>query len=241
MKFIRQHWLIITIWIIGLFLRCYRQSALLPFYYDQGRDAKMAWDIVSGHHFPSIGPTTGIAGLYLGPFWYYLITPGYFFGNGNPVVASYFISFLESLVIPAIYFLLKRHWNQKAAIIASIAWMGSRYLVSSDRWFSNPTPIPLFAVLIMILCLEIIKDKKHGLLPLLLLFLGLSLQLEAASAIFFFPIVTVFFIINRRQVKKIKLSNWLKSAVSFGILLLPQLAFDIKNNFFLIIISFLLL
>ena len=74
---IKKHWPIILIWFLGLFLRCYRQGDLLGFYYDQGRDAAIAADIISFKNFPAIGPTTGIAGLYLGPFWYYLITPGY--------------------------------------------------------------------------------------------------------------------------------------------------------------------
>jgi len=110
---------IFIIWALGFFLRTYRQSSLLPFYYDQGRDAKMAADIISLKNFPAIGPTTGISGLFLGPFWYYLITPGYFIASGNPVVASYFIAFLESLTIPLIFFLLKKYWHSDTAYFAA--------------------------------------------------------------------------------------------------------------------------
>ena len=100
MKKFFSYWPILVIWLIDLFFRCYRQQYLLGFYYDQARDAKVAADIISGRNFPAIGPTTGINGLYLGPFWFYLITPGYLIGNGNPAIASYFISFIESLSIP---------------------------------------------------------------------------------------------------------------------------------------------
>lgn len=222
---------IFLIWVIGLFLRCYRQSYLLPFYYDQGRDAKMAADIIALKNFPAIGPTTGINGLYLGPIWYYLITPGYYFSQGSPVIASYFIAFIESLTIPLIYYLVKKYWRQDTAYLAAILWAFSHYLIRSSRWFSNPSPLPTMVLLLMILLIKIFKDKKYHYLPWVALVLGISLQLEAASAIFFIPIILALFILNFSSLKKFTLITWIKSVFAFGFLLLPQLAFEIKNKF----------
>lgn len=229
--FLKNYWFIILVWAVGLFFRCYRQSELLGFYFDQGRDAKMATEIVSLKNFPAIGPTTGIEGLFLGPFWFYLITPGYFFGHGDPAIASYFICFLESLTIPLIYFLLKKYWSVKSAVIASVFWAFSHYLIRSSRWFSNPSPLPFFVVLIIWFLTKIFKEKQSRYWPVVFLLIGLSLQLEAASAIFFIPIIIVVSFFNFSEIKKIKLKTWFLSAVSFGVLLLPQLAFEIKNNF----------
>lgn len=224
--------LVILIWVSGFFLRIYRQTDLLGFYFDQGRDAKVAHDIISGSNLPAIGPTTGIDGLYLGPFWFYLITPGYLIANGNPAVASYFIIFLESLTIPLLYFLLSKYGkNQNAGIIAAFFWSFSHNLIRYSRWFSNPTPLPFFVILMMIITLNIFQNKKHWQLPLLSLLFGLSLQLEAASAIFFIPILLLFFIINYKNSQKIKIKEWLLSFVTFALLLLPQAAFEIKNKF----------
>lgn len=227
----KNYFPIFIIWSLGLFLRCYRQSALLPFYYDQGRDAKIAADIISLKNFPAIGPTTGINGLFLGPFWYYLITPGYLVGGGSPVIASYFIAFLESLTIPLIFYLVNKYWRRDTAFFAAILWAFSHYLIRSSRWFSNPSPLPTMVLILMILLIKIFKDKKYHYLPWVALIFGISLQLEAASAIFFFPIFFVFALINFSSLKKIKLFIWFKSVIAFGILLLPQLAFEIKNNF----------
>ena len=184
-KLFKDNWLIILIWLIGLFLRCYRQSQLLGFFYDQGRDAQMAADIIALRHLPSIGPTTGINGLYLGPFWYYLITPGYLLGAGNPAIASYFIAFIESLSIPLLYFLLKKFVSVRSGYIAAFLWASSHYLIRSSRWFSNPSPLPTFVVALMILLAYIFIKKKNNLWPYVFLVLGLCFQLEAASAIFF--------------------------------------------------------
>ncbi|MBU1129865.1 glycosyltransferase family 39 protein [Patescibacteria group bacterium] len=231
-----KHFLIFFIWLFGLFLRIYRQDQLLGFHYDQGRDATIANEIITGKNFPAIGPTTGIEGLYLGPFWFYLITPGYLLGKGNPAIASYFIIFLESLSIPLFYFLLKKYWTNSSAILTSFLWASSHYIIRSSRWFSNPSSIPTFSLLIIFLLSQIFINKKKRYWPILALFLGLSLQLEAASAIFFIPTILFLLLINHRQNTNkrqpiINLKQFLQSVFAFLFLLLPQLVFEIKNKF----------
>lgn len=231
-KFVRKNWLILLIWLVGLFLRFYNQNNLLGFYYDQGRDAQMAQDILSATNFPAIGPTTGIQGLLLGPFWFYLITPGYFFAQGDPAIASLFICFLESLTIPLLFILIKKNWNSKAAYLAASIWAFSYYLIKSSRWFSNPSPLPFFVILMIFLLVAIYRDKKTKYWPLVAFILGLTIQLEAASAIFFIPTIGILVLFNfKKTFTETKISTWFKSIVAFCILLLPQVAFEIKNNF----------
>ena len=231
LSFLKLHWPLLIIWLLALFVRFYRQDQLLGFYYDQGRDALMARDIIKGINHPAIGPTTGIQGLYLGPFWYYLITPGYFFSKGNPATAAYFISFIESLSIPLLYFLIKKYFHQSSALLAIIFWSFSNYLVRSSRWFSNPSPIPTFALLIIYFTLEVFQNHRYYKLFIISLLLGLSLQLEAASAIFFIPSLLLFSLINYKTLKKTPPKHYLYSVIAFFATLLPQLAFEIKNNF----------
>lgn len=231
MKFFQKHYLIILIWLVGLFFRLYRQNYLLGFYYDQGRDAQIATDIIGFKNFPVIGPTTGINGLFLGPFWYYLITPGYFFANGNPAIASYFIIFIESLTVPLIYILVKKNYKASTATLAAIFWSFSHYLIRSSRWFSNPSPLPFFVSLILLLLTRIVKKYHPNYLLFIAILLGLTLQLEAASAIFFFPVIIIFMISNLQSTKRISLKEWLKAVFGFCLLLIPQIGFELKNNF----------
>ncbi|KKS16580.1 MAG: hypothetical protein UU74_C0038G0001, partial [Candidatus Woesebacteria bacterium GW2011_GWA1_41_7] len=78
---------ILLVIILGLaaFLRFFRLAELLGFWYDQGRDALVIWDFLYKGKLFLIGPTTGIEGIFRGPWYYWLITPAYFLGNGNPV------------------------------------------------------------------------------------------------------------------------------------------------------------
>ncbi len=231
-SYIKKSYAIIIIWAFGFFLRSYRQSSLLGFYYDQGRDALIATDIITLKNFPAIGPTTGIEGLYLGPFWFYLLAPAYFISAGSPVFAAIFISFIESLTIPLIYYLVKKYYHRpKLALFIASLWAFSHYIIRSSRWFSNPSPLPTFALLIMLCLLKIFANKKTNYWPLLFFLFGLSLQLEAASAIFFAPIIIIFSLSNIKTLKQTKIKTWLLSVSAFIVLLLPQLAFEAKNNF----------
>lgn len=224
---------IFIIWLFGFFLRSYRQSDLLTFHYDQGRDAQIASDILAFRNLPAIGPTTGIEGLFLGPFWFYLITPGYFLSSGHPAGASIFISFLESLTIPLIFLIIKKYfYSTKAAYLGAILWAFSNFLIRSSRWFSNPSPLPFFVLLILFCLLKVFRDKDARFFPPIFLLLGLTLQLEAASAVFFIPTILIFFLLNIRSVK-LEASSYLKGIILFLVLLLPQLAFELKNNFFI--------
>ncbi len=229
-----KYYFIIFIWLSALFLRCYRQSVLLGFYYDQGRDAFIARDIITTKNFPTIGPTTGIQGLHLGPFWYYLITPGYLFGQGSPVIASYFIAFIESLTVPLIFMTLSRYWSIPSAVFTSTLWAFSYYIIRSARWFSNPSPLPFFVILMIFFLAKIIIDKKTKFFPYLVLLFGLSLQLEAASAIFFFPSIAIILFLHRPILKRIKFQQYVFAVGLFLLLLVPQLLFDLKNKFLIL-------
>ena len=217
------------IFLLGLFFRTYRQSQLLGFYYDQGRDALMAQDIISGTNFPAIGPTTGIQGLYLGPFWYYLVTPGYLLGQGSPIAAAYFISLIESLSIILVFIYLSSFSSTLTALTGSLLWSFGYYLIRSSRWFSNPSPLPTFVVLIMLLLVKYQRTPRPKYLLWLGLLLGLALQLEAASAVFFIPVITLFLF------RYFGLAGSIRSLLQvFGIVALthlPLVAFEIKNRF----------
>lgn len=223
---------LLILFIIGIFVRSYRQSQLLGFFYDQGRDASITKDILTFKNFPAIGPTTGIEGLHLGPFWFYLITPFYLLANGNPAVAAIFVSIIEALTIPLIYITTKEYFQKTPAIIASLIWTFGYYLIRSSRWFSNPTPVPFFVILIIYLLSKILIDKKHSSIPSLILLLALSLQLEVASAIFFIPSLFVIGLLNKNTLKKsVTKKDIFLSLFLFFITLVPQIAFEIKNKF----------
>ncbi len=138
--------LVLAVFLSGLFLKTYRQTELLGFYYDQGRDALAALQILSGR--PKLtGPISGIKGVLLGPFWFYLLAPFYLLSK-NPGIAASLFALTDAVVVYFSYLIWKRISSPKLLKISFLTWLifyeFSWQIISYWRWFSNPTAI--FAV-----------------------------------------------------------------------------------------------
>jgi 4-amino-4-deoxy-L-arabinose transferase-like glycosyltransferase len=222
--------ILIFIILFSLFLRTHRIPDFLGFWYDQGRDAKVIWDLWHKGDFFFVGPTTGIEGIFLGPFYYYFIAPFYLASGGDPVLPALWLGLVSTLAIIVTYLIAREYFSAPIALLATLLSGLSYSMVTYSRWLSNPTPLPLFSLLAFWIILKIIHGGKNKLLwPLLGLILGLSLQLEAASAIFFLPATFIVLFINRKS-SIINQKLVVTALIFFGLTLLPQLAFNFKNN-----------
>lgn len=217
---------LIFILIISLFLRLFRLSSLLGFWYDQGRDALVIWNLIHYGKFFLIGPVTGIEGIFLGPFYYYLISPFYWVGNGNPAVASAGICLLTVGAIYLTYFLGKNIFNTKVGLIAAFLFGFSYSNITFSRWLANPVPLLFFSTLLLYFLYDFINGNKNRLIWVGLI-LGLCLQLEAASAIFFIPATIIIVFLNRKGVKRKYL---FLSLILFFITFLPQFIFNFRHD-----------
>lgn len=218
------------------------------FVYDQGRDAIAVQKILGGR--PTlIGPTTGLQGVFLGPFYYYLLAPLYLVSGGNPIIPAYTFVFLSALTVIPIFLLSKRMVGKWAGVLAVFFYSFSFHQWHFSRWLENPTNLPLVA-LFMFLCVLKALETKHRLWFVLSgLLLGICLQLEAANAIFLIPSLLVILaleyflaIVGKKEKLKKTLSKfvsailadkWLLLFVLAGFLftLLPQILFELLHNF----------
>lgn len=220
--------LLIIIFSLALFIRIYRLGDLLGFYYDQGRDAKVIWDLWHSRKFFLLGPVTGLEGIFLGPFYYYLIAPFYLISSGNPVLPAAFVSFLSWAGIVLLYFLAKDMFDKKVAVISIVITSFSYYMLQASRWFSNPTPIFLMSVLLVYSLWKIVDTKNHFWWYVVALTVGASMHFEAASAVFYIPIVLVFSIWQKAKFPKVK--TLIISIVLFGLTVLPQMLFNFRHD-----------
>ncbi|RJR23684.1 hypothetical protein C4578_03990 [Candidatus Microgenomates bacterium] len=209
------------------FFRLYRLGDLLGFWYDQGRDALVIWDLLNYGKFFLIGPVTGIDGIYLGPFYYYLIAPFYWLGKGNPVFPAAGIVFLTLGSIYLIFYLAKKIYNPQVGVLAAFLYGFSYSLVTFSRWLSNPTPLPFFTMVVLIGLFLFINGKKKALLWTAFI-IGLCLQLEAASAVFFLPATLAILFLEKEVFKDKRIL--ILSFLAFFITLLPQILFDIRHE-----------
>lgn len=214
---------------VGFFLRIYNIGNTLGFYYDQGRDALVIWDLWHKADFFLLGPTTGIAGIFRAPYYYYFIAPFYLIGGGNPVWPSIFLSTTTMAASFLAFFLGRKIHSDTAGIIAAIISSVSFNIVMASRWLSNPTPMLLLSMLLVLFMLLVAEGKKNAWCGISLV-LGLSLfSFGSASEVFYFVAVAIFAIWQRKN-----LPNKKQLLVSVGLFLFtvaPLIVFDLKNNF----------
>jgi len=213
---------------LALFVRVYRQNELLGFYYDQGRDALVVWDLWHKARPFLIGPVTGLPGIFLGPFYYYLIAPLYLMGGGNPLYPSVFLGFLTVAAVYFLYRLGEKMHSRTAGLISAVIASFSYQIVYNSRWLSNPIPIYLTSVLFLGSLWEIVNGGKKYWWTVSFLVAGISLHFESASAVFYVPILVVFSIWQRDKFPGIKV--FLLSLAAFGVTLLPQIIFNFRHE-----------
>lgn len=213
--------------ILALLLIWVNFRQLLYFTWDQGRDYFAIKNIVSGDH-TLIGPTTGLHGFFLGPFWFYLGVPGYLLGRGSPLILSGWYVFMASLAIPVVYFFSKKlsQGNQ----IDHLLLYGLMALSPSS--INGITKIwnPMIGITLMGLFFYVLLDlKKRPIWQILTAFflLGLSLQAEFAYAVFFVPLGLLMVWKESHNEKGKRL---LASLVGLGATLLPQILFELRNG-----------
>ncbi len=229
--------LLTLILIAALFVRVYRVTELLQFYYDQGRDALVIWDLWHNGKPFLIGPITGLKGIFLGPFFYYLIAPFYLIGGGNPAYPAVFLAILSVCALCILYYLGWQMQNRVTGIIAAAIGAFSYYIIQAGRWLSNPTPILLTSVLLLLALWKIATTKNERWWLLVTFLLGISMHFESASAIFYIPMVGLFFLWQVWEWWKdgkhkfiISPKTFSLCVLLFGITLLPQIYFNYRHE-----------
>lgn len=231
------------IFLVAAFLiRVWRIDLTLGFYFDQGRDALVIWDLIKKGEPFLIGPTTGIAGIFRGPFYYYLITPFYFLGQGNPVWPEIFLITSSVAALYVVFEIAKKAGGLSAGFFSLLLGTFSYEIIFASRWLSNPTPMLLLSMSVLFLAFKIYeqdkepKDKINWRWIVLAFLLGSSLfHFGSSGELFYFPAVAAVLVFSAFRKKSFKavipgVKTIIYSAVSFFITVLPLIAFDLRHD-----------
>ena len=160
LNIVTNNWLLITIVLVGIFLRFYKLEGFVTFLGDQGRDAIIVKRIITLEHFPAIGPPTSIGQVYLGPFYYYFIAPWLLLSNFNPIGLAVGVAFFSSLYLLINYLIVKELFDKKIALISTILLSFSSVLIDFSRFSWNPNLLPLFALLTVYFVIKSLKTNN---------------------------------------------------------------------------------
>ncbi len=205
------------------------------FTYDVGRDLLAVRDIVSLEKIPLIGQTTGLPGLFYGPWWYYILTPSFILASGNPTGVALFMA-ISGILTALLGFKVGKNIGGivLGLVFASfLALSPVMIAVASQIW--NPNLIPLFIVLFMycthLIFVSLEKNKRVNGLYFLLsgLLLGLILDSEIVFGLLFAIGVIISTIIFLR--KRLKFTYYLFFISGFLLIMSPRILFELRHDF----------
>ena len=161
-KLISKNLLLIIILLIAAFLRLYRIGDYMEYLGDQGRDITIIRDFLKNGNLFFIGPQTSIGNMYLGPYFYYLITPSLWLANYSPVGPAIFIALLGIATVFLIYFVCQRWFNRKIGFIAAFLFAISPVVIRYSNFIWNPNIMPFFALLFIFLFFEAFLYRRRA-------------------------------------------------------------------------------
>ncbi len=228
--------LLIFILIVASVLRM--EGALtksFAFTYDVGRDLLAVQSIFSSGKIPLIGQTTGLAGLFYGPWWYYSLAPAFFISSGNPVGIALFIALTGVATVYVGYFLGKYIEDINFGLLFASFLAFSPVMVGIATQIWNPNVAPFYVMLFFFCFYKIVDllDKKKNITIYWLLFLGVLLGLLLDSEIVFGVLFTTGVLLSFIFLfkKKLFIKHYFYIAVGLLLILLPRVIFELRHNF----------
>ncbi|HRT39931.1 MAG TPA: glycosyltransferase family 39 protein [Candidatus Woesebacteria bacterium] len=211
--------ILILILIVSAFFRLYRIDGYMEFLGDQGRDAIIIRDFLKHGNLFFIGPPTSIGHMYLGPYYYYLISPFLWLFNFNPVGLAVFVAILGVATTYLFYFVGSRWFNRAIGLTAAFLFAISPVAIKYNTFSWNPNVMPFFALLFVYCLIE----KKY--IWASLAFIGCLNSHYFSLALL--PLAGLYWLINY---KKDDLKPTIAAIIIFLISLTPQILFDLKHQ-----------
>ena len=228
--------LLSIILLLAAFFRLYRIEDYLTFLGDEGRDMLVALHILQGD-LTFIGPRASAGDFFLGPIYYYMITPFLFLANYNPVGPAIMVALIGIATVFLVYFVSSRFFGKWSALGAAALYAVSPLVIQYSRSSWNPNPMPFFSLLALYFLYLGIKESSWKKLILVGFLLGIAMQLHYLAT-FLAVIIATYVIVGNLLIKntpgkKVKniIFQYLEILLGFIIGFLPFIAFEIKNGF----------
>ena len=204
-------------------------NGLFAFNYDQGRDFLAVSKIIWEKDFVLIGQTTGLPGIFYGPWWYYFLASIVFISGGDPQKVAIYFAILAILSIVGLYLLLRTITKNTvlSLFLSTVAAISNLWMFgSSNIW--NPGLTPVFFMISIYSLYRISKRAE----PLCFFIYGVSLFLAMDTTASFGALLFIFFIAAPFIFKKVLFKKqYIFAILGAFIVLLPRILFELRNNF----------
>jgi len=228
--------LILLILLLAAFLRLYRIADYMEFLGDQGRDVIIVSRFLKKGDLMFIGPQTSIGNMYLGPWYYYFISPALFLANFNPVGPAVMVVLTSLVAIWLIWRAGRAIFDRQTGLLAALIFTLSPVVIYYSIFSWNPNIMPLFSLLSVWFTWLVWKKDDWQKIPWLGFCLAMALNSHYLGLLLF-PAIGFFLLLKLLRVRKDQerlkpfLLFSLKGLIIFLVLMAPLLLFDLKHNF----------
>ena len=212
-----KFWPLIIVVLLGLFLRAYQPLERFIYAHDSDLASWMIKDMLVDGHLRLIGQQTSESGIFIGPLFYYLLTPFYLLNNFDPAFSLLYSWIIGILSIFSLYYVVIKIHGKKPALISALIYAVSFAIVYTEREVVPTTPVMLWTIWAYY---AINRQKIYLIAVLLALVWHINLALVLLAPIF---LISVF--------RKLNFTNIIKSIIIFLLISTPLIFFEFRHNF----------
>src|SRR5690242_4974810 len=158
-KFDIPNILLLLILVLAGFLRLYKIADYMTFLGDEGRDVLVVYNILHGH-LTLLGPTSSVGGFFLGPIYYYFMTPFLWLFNYNPVGPAVMVALFGIATVWLTYYVGSRFFNPTTGLVAALLYAISPLVIAYSRSSWNPNPMPFFVLFLFYFIYKGLQNKS---------------------------------------------------------------------------------
>jgi 4-amino-4-deoxy-L-arabinose transferase-like glycosyltransferase len=229
--------ILLLIAILGLaaFLRLYRIGDYMTFLGDEGRDVMVAKSMLEGQ-FTLLGPRSSAGNFFMGPAYYYMITPFLWLFRLDPVGPAVMVALFSIATTWLVYSIGAKFFGRKAGLFASALYAVSPLVITYSHSSWNPDVLPFFSLLFLYTIYNAIaktRPWKYFLFAGILL--GISVQLHYLALLLGVIAVIYIFVAERMLHDRIfiwmTIRHYLLLFVGFLIGFSPFIIFEARHQF----------
>jgi 4-amino-4-deoxy-L-arabinose transferase-like glycosyltransferase len=245
-----ETFILVLILLVGAFFRLYKIDQYMTFLGDEGRDAIIVRRLLVDFDLILIGPGTSIGNMYLGPLYYYLISPFLLIFAFNPVGPSVMIALFGVATIFLVWYIAKDWFPSsksdskdqpvsKTGLIAAGLYAISPVVINYSRSSWNPNIMPFFALLTIYSTWKVWTNHNFKWTFVTAISMAFVLQSHYLGLLLV-PVIALFWILTFLETLKLNTkghwfkSNFIKHTIYSGILFLllmsPLLIFDFRHG-----------
>jgi 4-amino-4-deoxy-L-arabinose transferase-like glycosyltransferase len=190
--------MVVLIILLGLFFRIWNLEYFAGFSYDQEVAAFWIRDFIINHKLSLIGQEISVGGVFIGPFFYYLMAPFYWLSNLYPLGGNIFMVAVSLLNMVMIYLFAKQIFSRSCALIALFLYSVHPGIITFDRTVAPSGMIILLSTTTAFILNKTRRASRDYLI--LGIILGLTFSVHP-TVVLLIPITALYFLVKKRKIK----------------------------------------